>query len=399
MEQTPALHDCKLRAICLPASHDSDSFWFGDKIVPEPAYTWLPGIQDKLNTVADAINKIPGIGKIVDPFEYMRKGLVQALTDLGTTQDVEIAGQLAAGIRCLDLRLYDDGATFWTHHGLKSNYDIVATFGILSQYISQTKEIVYVTCSHTLVDSGTFRSADFLALVGQSFADSQLFLPQYDSGGNVTNDPFEQTYTQITTQNGTTAGRLIVSFDDGTMYTDRCCFPKTYSVPSNNGVVGGKGSEMESYSDMLDDQATQFANRDSRPYAVSMTLTPSDTHCTAHVLFTLKSGLLILAASLYWLYLPISLALIVIAAGLYIGSWVETWRTLMQLSEPVAANLLGDMYSRFQDPTKITANAISMIYIDFVQATFPTFTDLAIAYSTVGATRERNKAVPSKPGA
>lgn len=385
MAASPTLHNRKLRNICLPASHDSDSWQFGTTIVPEPEYQWLPGIQSKLNTVAEAINKIPGIGRFIDPFEYMRHGLVQALTDLATTQDVGLAGQLAMGFRCLDLRVYDDGQSFWTHHGLQSQTTLAENFAAIATFLSSGTEIVYITCSHVLAPSGSsFRSDALRALVRQCFTDSQLFLPQYDASGNVTNNPFEQTYTEITTQGGGSGGRAIIAFDDGNMYTDVCCFPKTYSVPSNNGVVAGHGSDTESYGNMVDNQAQQFAERAGRPFAVSMTLTPNATSSTAHVLFSLKNGLLMVAAAA-WYYAPVSIPLGLIAAGLYIGTWVESWRTLRQLSEPVIANLYHDLITRFQDPTKTTANHIAIIYVDFAQAVGPSFIYLAIQYSTLGA--------------
>ncbi|MDD3364831.1 MAG: S-layer homology domain-containing protein, partial [Syntrophomonas sp.] len=153
MSFAPEIINKPLREVAFPATHDTGTWDFIDEIAPEDENTQL--INDALTTVDTLIAQIDQIKFLTindDQLQQMKNaayGVVyDSIKDLAICNDYNIAQQLDAGIRWLDLRMYlaDDGA--YTHHFLKG-VDMDSEFDSIKEFIEGTKgEILVVEMSH-----------------------------------------------------------------------------------------------------------------------------------------------------------------------------------------------------------------------------------------------------------
>ncbi|MNN41356.1 hypothetical protein D3C81_1554720 [compost metagenome] len=149
MYVTTGIHNRKLRNICLPASHDSGTCNLSDTLTPDPNPE-LKKALDIVQKIAKDMDKIPGIGKIINPFAWVQDAIVPAIKGVSTATTRSIGQQLSDGIRSLDLRVYYNAGDkqFYTYHGLMGTRITDILNDILTFLQSTSGEIVFVTMGH-----------------------------------------------------------------------------------------------------------------------------------------------------------------------------------------------------------------------------------------------------------
>ncbi|MEN6459934.1 MAG: S-layer homology domain-containing protein [Syntrophomonas sp.] len=194
----PEIVNKPLREVAFPATHDTGTWAFIDEIAPEDENTQL--INDALTTVDEIITQIDQIAFLnitSDQLQQIKNaayGVVyDSIKDLARCNDYNIAQQLDAGIRWLDLRMYlaDDGA--YTHHFLKG-VDMDSELDSIKAFIEDTKgEILVVEMSHFVGEEANYEEfANQLRTKLGPYAVSK----EVDSQGNIIN-PFNKTYGEI----------------------------------------------------------------------------------------------------------------------------------------------------------------------------------------------------------
>lgn len=375
MADNPALHTKKLRYICLPVTHDSGTCDLSEQMTPDQA-EWEQLLYGFLQEVAAEISAIPDIGPYIpDPAEWLRKSLYLSARGLATATSKTIAQQLDDGIRGLDLRIYYDAATsqFYTYHGFAGTPMTEVLSQIQSFMKATTGEIVYVTCGHYQPEAG-FPQSDFQTLL-TNYLQDYLYVPTYTNGA-IDNDPFQTVYTDIIGQGGTNKSRVIlvnIASENSDYF-----WPVSYSPPDSddkNTVLYGWYTNTTKSSKAISTQQTQLgtAVTNDYPFALYMTLTPNG----------LDYGLVIAAnigAELAELARKIAKQAPLTAASLFalgtsistLYSWTRGWRTLLQLSQLLDADLEYVLVNDFLLPARqqgATDNPLSLIYLDWYETT------------------------------
>lgn len=376
MEHNTSLHSRILKEICLPASHDSGAYSLTDTMTEEPSAE-LKETLEKVKEVADAIDKIPGIGKLINVPEWIFDAVITPIKNVSTATSRTILEQLEDGIRCFDLRVYHDGKTkqFYTYHGL-IGVDVAGIMADFKQFLAENHgEILYITMGHWL---GFKNASDYEAF-------NQLVLNEigdhaYIRDSERDNNPFNATYSEIIGQGGAAKSRVILV--NGSSQDPRF-WPTTYSPPDNSAhgtVISGYYTDTSDLQTMLTTQKRQFANGQGKlPFALYLTLTPQKEQILHIVTGELSAAVAKLGINAFVLGHPvIATALESIAAGLAIYKSTLPWTSLRGLSEEVGDSLLQELSDNFQ-PFTCIKNQIAMIYADFYEDT--SLVEAAILYS------------------
>ncbi|WP_310832170.1 phosphatidylinositol-specific phospholipase C domain-containing protein [Paenibacillus pedocola] len=370
MYVTTGIHNRKLRNICLPASHDSGTYNLSHTLTPDPNPE-LKKALDIVQKIAKDMDKIPGIGKIINPFAWVQDAIVPAIKGVSTATTRSIGQQLSDGIRSLDLRVYYNAGDkqFYTYHGLMGTRITDILNDILTFLKSTSGEIVFVTMGHFKCFEDK-QYTDFSNLVKQTLGD-YAYTRKNDLSNRIMNDPFDNTYTEIINQSGSAKSRVILVNDKS---EDPVFWPKTYSPPDNNknnNTLYGYYTDTNKLDYMLNEQYSNFqnANRD-KPFALYMTLTPNESDVTHIIISSLASAIAKLAAGLLLnpITFSVGTALEGVAAGLAIYNATLDWKTLKKLSWKVDSDIEKLMVNHFLASFQGN-NPISFIYLDYYETT------------------------------
>lgn len=385
MSDTAAIHDRKLRNICLPTTHDSGTYALTSRYTSDPVGDDMKEALDILKKISDDIASIPGIGKLIpDPVAWVYNSATDAVRGLATATKKSFTEQLERGIRGFDLRVcYDSNSKkFCTFHGLIGTPmdDVLNQF---KSFLSSTNgEILYLTMGH-FTDFPKDGQATYAKMVTDALG-PWVYAPQL-SHGNITNNVFDQTWRQIVTAGGGQKSKVILVWGQGSTPSDSY-WPKQYSPPDNkdgNTTLAGYYTNDTNVDKVLSTQKRQFdaAVKANLPFALYMTLTPSTGQYASVVTGSLASAIAKLGASALALGpvgVPIAAALETVAAGLGIYKATLDWTTLDQLSAKLDDHLGKYVVDNILGSYKGT-NPLSFIYLDFFEHT--SVVDLAISLS------------------
>ncbi|MEA2297653.1 MAG: lysyl endopeptidase [Solirubrobacteraceae bacterium] len=131
----------------------------------------MAGVLDELESIASKISDVLG-SKFPDPLGSLERDAVPTVQGLSMATTTTIAQQLAAGIRCLDLRVSyaPDSGDFFTYHGLTGT-NLTAVLADITTFLqSATAEVLYITMGHytDATAYGPEYAADFSAAVKQA---------------------------------------------------------------------------------------------------------------------------------------------------------------------------------------------------------------------------------------
>jgi len=282
MSLTPEIVNKPLREIAFPATHDTGTWDFKDEIAPEDENTQL--INDALTTVDTLIAQIDQIEFLKindDQLQQLKNaayGVVyNSIKDLARCNNYNIAQQLDAGIRWLDLRMYltDDGP--YTHHFL-TGVDMDSEFNSIKEFIEDTNgEILVIEMSHFIGEEEKYEEfANQLRTKLGPYAVSK----EFDSLGNIIN-PFNKTYGEIMGNNPSSSMVILIMMGPEDVTNDPIFW--------NYAQLGIKNSKKTdySYSDkteatvMIDDQLAKFnmakQNGDLFTLWYTLTCNPDDS--------------------------------------------------------------------------------------------------------------------------
>lgn len=381
MYLTTSIHDQQLRYICLPASHDSGTYSLTDSLTQgldsdEKQLIYL------LTNVANAISGITNIQQFIpDAESWIYSVVIPSIQGIMTATSSSVAQQLADGIRCLDLRVYCDpgSSQYYTYHTLIGS-PMEEVLSDISEFLSSTiGEILYVTMGHYRPSVGI--AADFRNMVEQ-FISGYAYVPEF-SNGVLTNNPFNQTYSQIISQNSTGSKVILIDssmddFSQGSIF-----WPSSFSPPDSNDMSDyfyGRYSNTSSLSCMLGWQNSEFtaAGRLNLPYALYMTLTPQDSDVSAIVGNVLSNAIFDEATTIAPTNPTVAQELRDVVSMLLPYMKVMEWTSLQELCKQVdtqVGTLINENFlSGWAGP-----NPLSLIYLDYYETT--DIVDLAINYS------------------
>jgi hypothetical protein len=369
--------DPLLKNICLPASHDSGAYWLSNTVSPGPGSPdWLRKLLNKLSEIANKIDSIPGIGAFIpDPAAWVTSAAIPAIRGLSVTNHRTIAAQLNDGVRCFDLRICrDESGVYCVYHGLIGTH-VSELLDQFATFLTQTSgEILYI-CMGDFAGFTEPDHARFAALVKE-----KLGPYAYAHESNVSNDPFNESYSDIINQSGTKMSRAILV--NGPSSDDPVFWPDTYNPAYNEFKAGaettGFYTKTTNLNYMIETQTDQFQSANGKPFALYLTLTPSEEDAIKIVLSSLakaiaKLGLWISLTNPYVGGLVLS-----VAATLKVYSWSLAWHTVEELSRNVNRDAF-DIATTIQSVNP-QPNAVTFIYTDFYEKT--DLVDLAIMYST-----------------
>jgi len=392
MQSSTNIQGKKLQNICLPATHDSGTYALTNTVSPDPSKE-LQKVLNNLSSVADKISAIPGVGQYIpNPAEWVVEQAIPAIKALATATSRTIRQQLEDGIRCLDLRIYyqQSDQQFYTFHGLVGS-KVSTILNDVQNFLAATSgEIVYITMGH-FQGFGDDQYLDFAEIVVTALGE-YAYIRTMDAPGNITNDPFQQTYQAIVSvsESRVTSKVILVYGESADMKNDPVLskypiFWPSYYSPSDNGssdteAIYGFYTNTTQKDHMLSEQAKNQAKAVSLnlPFALYMTLTPSTEDAVKRVVFTLASPIAKVAAPLLLnpLSAPIGSAPEALAGGLAIADKVLSWHSLEELEKPVTRSLSPYVMGDF-----VPTGPISIVYLDFYEHT--DVVDLAIQLSNM----------------
>jgi hypothetical protein len=372
MSQIPSLQNTQLWNICLPTSHDAGTYGLTTTLTTD-LNPDEQNIVDFLNGVAEVLtnltNKFPALGDYIpQPVTWVFETVISYLQGILRTTYNTVGQQLADGIRCLDLRIYQAPAGYFTYHTLVAS-PLAEVLSDLSNFLqTAAAEIVYVTLGH-------FRNvspkSDLYNEVASAVGD-YVYVPESGYGNN----PFFQTYEQIVTQGSTSPrSRAIVVMADDDPPTP--FWPVSYSPPDNGDVVSGLYSNTDDVTLMINDQNALFGSRSQgSPFALYQLLTPQSDPVKYGLGTLLYTALVQLARSIQ-LYDPSTASALVDLANFLPNTTPAYW-SLQQLAQVADGNLnyTVDQVLNGFDGT----NPLSFIYADFYEAS--NLVDIAIALSS-----------------
>lgn len=384
--QNTAQSNTLLQNICFPATHDSGTYDLQNELTDDQD----PAMAAMVNFIYQEANKIssyPILSTIIpNPLEWICDNIYSTILGLSQTTTQTIAQQLAAGIRCLDLRVKYNSADgcFYTFHGLLGS-NMTEILGDIQSFLQSTSgEIVVVNMGHFLDFPGdsVTEYANFENLVTSYLGDYaysyegfyEPVLQQYE----IKNDFLQQSYQAIVTANGTQAPKsaVILIF---------CCQPLTYvpsskmfwpigySAPdngSNTPPLAGYYTDTNDLSVMLPAQQSNWnsALTGNLPFALYMTLTADTANIESIIAGSLAKSVAELAAANI-LNTPVFATLGIIAAGLEGFNSLLPWTTIQELSAPIQSDLTNLVENNFIVNGPIMNNNLSFLYIDFFEDT------------------------------
>jgi hypothetical protein len=370
MSQTTAIHSTLLCNICLPATHDSGTYNLTDTLT-EGLDADEQEIVGFLSGVTCQITSNPGIFQYVsNPFQWIYNTVIPYVNGLMTATGRNVAEQLKNGIRCLDLRIYYDASSnqFYTYHTLIGS-PLTAVLVDLSYFLQTTQaEIVYVTLGHLrgFGERETFdQNVSLLCQTVKAYMGNFVYVPEV-SGGSITNNPFEQTYNQIVTQNSSapqSRAILVLGVDSP---PDPAFWPVSYSPPDNGMMVFGSYANTDDLSTMIQDQVNKFHQRMNFPFALFAILTPQDdqvTNIMDSLLYTAISD----EANIIDPSDP-SLAKALMEIANNLNPQTPAYWSLKELSQQADQALKTIVYDKVL-PRVTGDNPLSFIYLDFYETT------------------------------
>ncbi len=437
MEENTEIHEKKLRNICLPASHDSGTYALTN--------TWTPALSEELalamntlNSIAESIESIPGIGPYIpNPAEWLIEAVTPTVRKLAKATGRSAAQQLRDGIRCLDFRVYynaSDKQYYIWHTLMGSNMKDVLQD--VADFLAATAgEILYITFGHYQEFSDA-QVADFLQFVKDRLG---MYAYKVKTNGNIiVNNPFERTYDEILTQgnepdsSGTGQRRHSVVILVNAKYSadkykddppaaskgqvnppagtpdqvapssatpdqvappavtqDKVFWPKDYSPPDIHsdwanlplyGFYTNKSDKDEVMAGQEENLA--MARERNLPFPLYMTLTPQDDECAMIVTYGAADAIeelgLVLMTTVVGLI--VGGLLVALAESLKITESMLPYKSLEELSDHLNEDLYVIVKQRFVDESG--PNEISMLYTDFAENTMDvSLVDLAIQLS------------------
>jgi hypothetical protein len=301
---TPGFQDLKLSQICLPGTHDTGTYSLGSTFTTNDG-AWIKADTDTIQTFMDKIDFIPYISKFIDPLDWVQSAILDDTRAFATSTHSDIRQQLNDGIRCLDLRVYynhnDPVSPFYTYHGLVG-VRIETILDEIAYFISDVApdgEIVYIKMSGYWDDKtpGNGFTIDQLQqlsdLVSSYFKDEQLFGP-VNAGSS---DLLDCTYSQIIASSGSNRSMVILLMDD---ILDRPSQMVSKGWPLSGTNIVDQWADTDDVSQMIADKQSSSiqANSESRPFALSLTLTPQNDTVIKVLEGSLPDALVVLAGDI-----------------------------------------------------------------------------------------------------
>lgn len=403
MSSTPEIMDKRLQEITFPASHDSGTATFLNKIVPSQEAKIMEELLPSVESLfkGNDVIKITGGSVTLDDIkldiinELTLNAIYDIIKDLARCTEFDIGTQLDQGIRWLDLRIYTESSnTAYTHHTL-IGMDMATILNQVQQFLTSTKgEIVVLEMSHF---EGGY-TQDFLDKVKETLG-AYAYTKQFDAQGNVTNNPLDQTYREVV---GSSSKVILLTSEDTS--SDPMLWHYDQLGIRNESK---EGKPWYSYADQTDaeamynNQAEKYLNAKAadHPYTLWYTLTAQQEDITKIVLGRLPE---VLADALapqvvdWVLGRPENIvqeyaheAAVKLLRGQLKNLVkdklsVETppYESVKELSQRVNPNLKTVLENKFQSSTTGN-NFITVLYIDFFEDT--SLVELAISYSRLPA--------------
>ncbi len=377
MKLNANIHSRQLKQICLPMTHDTGTYGLTDVLCPYD-YPIFSQIETAIAELVAELTKI-GVPESLDPAATLLDEAIGAVKGLATATQQDVAAQLDAGIRGFDLRVsYDPtDSTFKTFHGLWGA-DIPSILDQIAAFLGSTQgEIVYLNMSHfSGIDAGL--QAEFNTLVLDKLGHWGYF-PRW-SNGVIINDVFSQTYDQIIGSSNTSK---VILVNTAAPSGDPDFWPDAYCPPDDTKstfAIDGVYTNTESVSAMLSAQTSQYqeAVDAGMPFALYMTLTPSETTYAEVVGFSLSGAVIQIGEGLLLADPVVGAAVIAFGASLKFADVLLPFTTLLELSQDIDRQLDALVIDNLL-PISPTTNQISMIFLDFFETT--AVVDLAIELS------------------
>lgn len=375
-----------LQNICFPATHDSGTYALQNELTDDNEPT-MGAIVNFVDQVVTKLQEVPFINiAIADPAIWVCDTIYDATRGIAQATTQTVAEQLNAGIRSLDFRIKynsSDG-NYYTYHGLLGS-NMTEILGDIQAFLqSTTGEIVVVNVSHFLDFTDDAQYVGFTNLL-QNYLGNNALQCQMDEAGNVINNFFNQTYSQVTTQNNNGQSTVIIAFQaDG--YTPPVTatsifWPAEYCSPEVGGYGGpltGWYSNTDDFSDLVSTQQQIQQGAGTTPFALYMTLTAQPSDAVAIIAGAL--ALPLAAIAIDYSALPgLPEAIASISEFLAVVEISLPWTTLEQLSAPVQSQLYPLVVNNFIAKGS-TSNTIAYLYCDFYENT--SLVDLCIAMNT-----------------
>ncbi|MBE9039335.1 hypothetical protein IQ235_00810 [Oscillatoriales cyanobacterium LEGE 11467] len=371
MALSPKIHAKPLKQICIPTSHDTATYKLGDRLTIPPTPD-TKAILELLDRIELQLARIRAIQSVMNPATWLKNEALPVIKDLSAATHKSIKEQLEEGIRGFDWRIYynRDEKEYYSYHGLEG-IQMTEILGELREFLNSTQgEIVYITMGH-YQGFDRDRYPEFANLVKTALQD-YVYRREIDADGTIQNHPFDRTYQQIITQDGSSKSRVILV---NATSDDLVFWPIQYSPPDSgpeNEVLYGYYTHTTDKDEMLKMQRYQLdiAREKGLPFALYVTLTPSFSDVLDRIVLSLTSALDRFADSLMSnpSKIPIAIALKAVVAGLKIAENKFPWFSLKDLSDIANEDLIPLIFDRFVD-SSADRNEISLLYLDFYETT------------------------------
>ncbi len=388
MKDNPSIHQLPLRQICLPTTHDSAAYALANPMIGEPGLPpVLTDIYNLLPEIAVLVGKLPGLGSQLEAVvSSVEESIKKVVTGLATSTTQSINDQLQAGVRGLDLRIARSHRKFYTYHGLRS-VPLAEVLDDLSSFLAATQgEIIYITLGHYQgFEAGSRQEEDLLQEILEALG-GYAYVPRIDNG-EITNDVWNQTWTQIVTNDGASPqGSKVILVNGEAQQPSGIYWPQPYSPPDsdNQGMaIFGRYTNGTDLANMVTEQNQNSCQAQSGnlPFALYLTLTPQGSNYTEIILASVAEGLEALGRTLEGEGSELLGKIIEAVATVMKKNFSVTtpWTTLEQLSREIDVSLFEMIRTNFA-PAAGEANTVSMIYIDFFENS--SLVELVVALST-----------------